>query len=217
MRSDANKSFDSTSMDGQLTLADLGIPLPTQSPNYQLNLGQITQLQHGAKGKTAYSAMVAANASRESVFRFAEMISNNHNIDGATDFYELSRKFGARFSFVEYFELKAQDGSIFVHSIGEMDIVLPVFTGANRDRFTIAHELGHYLMHTPKSQAYALRRDSTPVEWEANWFASGLMMPTKKFKEASERNDDTAWLSAVFGVSRQAAQVRLSIFRELGV
>ena len=67
----------------------------------------------------------------------------------------------------------------------------------NRQRFTIAHELGHILLHRPRLDAAVLidknknfiPRDAIsaegtdPVEVEANAFASELLMPVKLVRQ----------------------------------
>ena len=77
-----------------------------------------------------------------------------------------------------------------------------------RSRFTIAHELGHFLMHDPKARAYAARGDTGRIEWEANWFAAGFLMPTKQFKELKVKGFSSEELAGYFHVSRQAAEIR---------
>lgn len=51
--------------------------------------------------------------------------------------------------------------------------------GNPRDRFTLCHELGHFLLHTPDRVNFA--RGEVPAymrpEWQANVFAGELMAP----------------------------------------
>lgn len=51
--------------------------------------------------------------------------------------------------------------------------------GNPRDRFTLCHELGHYLLHQPSNVSFA--RGEIPKycdpEWQANVFAAELMVP----------------------------------------
>lgn len=90
-------------------------------------------------------------------------------------------------------------------------------TGALRDNFTIAHELGHLLLHWPKVRKAhdgcgmrATRRvdesqDSlVRCEWEANWFASAFLMPEADFREAYS----VGVASETFGVTQAAVEVR---------
>ncbi len=59
----------------------------------------------------------------------------------------------------------------------------------NVGRAIIAHELGHYALHS----SYGSRRVQAPryglsrAEWEANWFASALLMPANDFRSMWER------------------------------
>ncbi|MBC2601163.1 ImmA/IrrE family metallo-endopeptidase [Puniceicoccus vermicola] len=56
-------------------------------------------------------------------------------------------------------------------------------TSPSRQRFSIAHELGHWVMHTNVTQGYLCTAKDlqdygrSPEEAEANWFAATLLMP----------------------------------------
>jgi hypothetical protein len=61
---------------------------------------------------------------------------------------------------------------------------------AGRQRFTVAHELGHYLLHRRKypdgfrcNEEAVDARDGNQIEREANEFASGLLMPLDDFRK----------------------------------
>jgi Zn-dependent peptidase ImmA (M78 family) len=100
----------------------------------------------------------------------------------------------------------------------------------NRQRFTIAHELGHILLHRSRLDAAVLidknknfiPRDAIsaegtdPVEVEANAFASELLMPVKLVRqvlsESTRDLHDDEYLIALakrFRVSLAAFQFRL--------
>jgi Zn-dependent peptidase ImmA (M78 family) len=97
-----------------------------------------------------------------------------------------------------------------------------------RQRFTIAHEIGHYRLHVPAGQnklfidQSVFRRDGKsaagmdPQEIEANRFAAALLMPETLVRLEIERNeldldddDDVAMLARRFGVSAAAMTFRL--------
>lgn len=110
-------------------------------------------------------------------------------------------------------------GSIRIRSENDFEIVLARHTGPARDRFTIAHELGHYVLHYlwPKHQGRdpgpieAQRYGSGRVEWEANWFAAGFLMPGDLFRASFAENEgDIDALAAEFDVSAEAVRVRIS-------
>jgi len=79
-----------------------------------------------------------------------------------------------------------------------------------RQRFTIAHELGHLLLH-PESTHY---RDATfagtRLEIEANRFAADLLMPMWMIDAAVEAHGaDVKRLARMFQVSEAAMDLRL--------
>lgn len=95
-----------------------------------------------------------------------------------------------------------------------------------RQRFTIAHELGHFILHKNKSlsvikQGVLYRDDNSSSgevkkEREANAFAAALLMPSKliakeidKAPSASNVNNAIAYLADRFRVSEQAMMFRL--------
>ena len=109
-------------------------------------------------------------------------------------------------------------GSIQIRSEGDFTIYLPDDATPERDRFTIAHELGHYILHyiwpikkhsvTPVP-ACASRYGSDKAEWEANWFAAAFLMPKQLFSDAwTSAQDPLIEVSSAFGVSRRAAEIR---------
>lgn len=95
-----------------------------------------------------------------------------------------------------------------------------------RRRFTMAHELGHYLMHrdligagTDDSRAYrsidAGRFHNTNItsqhETEANRFAANLLMPAHLVKQYyTEFDGDLERLSKQFQISSEAMRHRLT-------
>ena len=115
--------------------------------------------------------------------------------------------------------------SIVVRSANDFTIFLPSVTSVVRDRFTIAHELGHFFLHyamilrnSPGATMVATRwvneddDDLKRAEWEANWFAAAFLMPATKFEKCFVENKNFPnfinIVAAKFGVSPKAAEVR---------
>jgi Zn-dependent peptidase ImmA (M78 family)/transcriptional regulator with XRE-family HTH domain len=74
----------------------------------------------------------------------------------------------------------------------------------DRDRFTMAHELGHLVLHT-------FRPNSPDPEREANQFASAILIPkSRAVTDISERTTLTGYarLKAAWGISIQALIMR---------
>lgn len=91
---------------------------------------------------------------------------------------------------------------------------------ATRQRFTIAHELAHYILHKEKNQELYAHRDAGQyggIETEANTFASAILMPEKLVKEVIQSGpkfvDPVLLLCQKFLVSQEAARVRLDQLR----
>lgn len=84
---------------------------------------------------------------------------------------------------------------------------------ATRQRFTLAHELGHAVLHQGESvmdfRKNFERGATDRKEVEANFFAANLLMPDSTFRRAwatRERKFDR--LASLFGVSPQAAEIK---------
>jgi len=82
--------------------------------------------------------------------------------------------------------------------------------GEARPRMTIAHEIGHLLMHT-KQPVYHYRMKSrdrhVDPEWQADYFAAALLMPPEAFRKMRTVKQ----AMKTFGVSRGAALRRARI------
>lgn len=88
-----------------------------------------------------------------------------------------------------------------------------------RQRFTMAHELGHVMLGHVKPGEPAWR-DMTFNSYNdineiaANAYAAELLMPEARLREYAELTDDVAQLAGTFGVSPSAVTNRL---RNLGI
>lgn len=83
----------------------------------------------------------------------------------------------------------------------------------NRQRFTIAHEIGHYMLHRDHGSfedGLLFRQQSqyNQQEREANLFASLLLMPEAEIRQALKFHD-VPTIANMFGVSQQATQYRI--------
>ena len=126
----------------------------------------------------------------------------------------IEEKLNAKIEFVDDEKLEnSNDGSIIVHNEKNIEIYLTKYNGPLRDRFTLAHELGHYVIHSEKGKynLMAERYGKGGAEWEANMFAAELLMPEDKFLEAMKISEELQFLAANFLVSLTAAHVRKEI------
>ncbi len=128
---------------------------------------------------------------------------------------ELAQQLG--FSVYETeFDNSQIDGMV-INSKEERSIYVNQHNLPVRNRFTIAHELGHIILHHDDNQAeeYKIidyRGNNTsydPKEHEANMFAASLLMPKYKAIEVWEDVQNIDDFANIFKVSKAAASVRL--------
>lgn len=171
--------------------------------------------------RSSYEQAQASGLSKASVYSFAEQLANQLNFKPGEDIESLVRRIGGRVKMQNtLFDDPEKSGSLLVHAPDHFEIIVPAHTSPTRDRFTVAHELGHYFLHylwrkrtvaDMPDQMMALRKGSDRVEWEANWFAAGFLMPEKAFRKAfRDHAGSLSAISRVFAVSEQAAEVRIA-------
>jgi hypothetical protein len=92
-------------------------------------------------------------------------------------------------------------------------IVLNGSGDSGRRRFTIAHEIGHFVLHPERcrpERGGAVNEAGRREEREADAFAAELLMPEHLVREAArEQGPDATRLAERFEVSRKAMQTRL--------
>ncbi len=116
-------------------------------------------------------------------------------------------------------EQEIDGGSLIIDGKKKFTIFLSPFTTPLRDNFTIAHELGHYVLHyllipNSKSPLCFTRYGSGPIEWQANRFAASLLMPQSIFTEAyGKYRGNISLLSGYFDVSSKAVEIRVQSLR----
>lgn len=84
-----------------------------------------------------------------------------------------------------------------------------------RRRFTVFHELGHYLLHPGVYFCFAKSQQEQQVEREANRFASEMLMPEEWLRRhVGDYGNRPDVLARMYAVSILAMKVRL---QELGL
>lgn len=171
-----------------------------------------------------------------------------HNPEAAAR--ETLRKFGALTAPVDVIGIAQQLGAkvIFKNTFDDdlcgmlyregADIIIGVneFHPEKRQRFTIAHEIGHLVMHShiinkvhvDRKFTEQLKRDKRAalgldkIEIEANRFAAELLMPTELLVKAVDDRLDVEnglqGLADTYKVSVQAMSIKLTrLFPDLGL
>lgn len=149
------------------------------------------------------------NWSRVDVQRFASKAAKELGFSPGDNIEQLIERLGGRVTKSDW-ESARETGSIIVRGPRDFQISLSPMSGDRRSRFTIAHELGHYILHANAGNKplYVRRDGSGPVEWEANWFAAGFLMPEEAFRAKVAEGLGDAELAEHFRVSKEAVQIR---------
>lgn len=96
-----------------------------------------------------------------------------------------------------------------------------------RLRFTLAHELAHYILHKRifsgtgvAAALYNQDTDEDATEWQANYLAKAILMPNGQIKRCfyalrpvcRSKSDFICKMAEIFEVSKQAMEIRLREF-----
>lgn len=156
-----------------------------------------------------------------------EVLRDNLVTSPPVNVFSIVRNYGLDIAYASFSEYENVAGFI---NLETRQIVVNDLDSGSRQKFTVAHELGHWIMHrqlleSNPDQGVLLRLplgkpDPDPREKEANTFAANLLVPDQfllpDFK-AGERLKDLAGgeklLATVFGVSSDVIAFRL---RNLG-
>lgn len=97
---------------------------------------------------------------------------------------------------------------------GKWYIYVNAFHNEKRKRFTIAHEIAHYILHADetavfKDVSFFRSPDTNEQESQANALAAEILMPEHAFIQEIERGNNTILgLAETFGVSGIACEYR---------
>lgn len=147
-----------------------------------------------------------------------QMLKENFVNDPPVDVYEIAKNEGLEIEIKDFSDkfnhisgyIKPEIRTIFVNSRDT----------ENRRKFTIAHELGHWILHRDKLESepekYAIlyriplgRSQDDPVEQEANCFAANLLVPEEMLTARREGKTEEE-LATEFHVSRDVIGYRIS-------
>lgn len=100
-----------------------------------------------------------------------------------------------------------------VRGEGDFTICLSPYLSRMRNRFALAHELGHYFLHSEMgNRRLRIEQESGgEVDQEADWFAIGLLMPRSEFRQLAYEMDEEE-LAVHFDVTPSMVKDRLAYF-----
>ncbi len=142
-----------------------------------------------------YEAPSPIWATKSDVDGFAEQVGSALGLEVGAPLETVVADLGGSIVYGGLNDHESNGGAIVATSDSDFTIYLSELTAPIRDRFTIAHELGHLFLHLPailEGKKGAVMRatrlidnnddDQKRAEWEANWFAAGLLMPATAMK-----------------------------------
>lgn len=159
-------------------------------------------------------------APKASIQKFAEDVAKKLEFRFANNIESVVARLGGEIVVGSSGDGDQVSGSIIAKAIDDFTIFVSPLTSLKRDKFTIAHEIGHLLIHLnaikkadPDAQMRATRwvDEDNPqqqrAEWEANWFAASFLMPTDDFTDTYNENglEET---SLIFGLSESTIKIR---------
>lgn len=158
-----------------------------------------------------YYSPAPINKTKQEIFILAQKFSNKYDFNFMNNIDSFIHKIGGQ---INYYQASSNDRYFtIIHAKNDFVIRIPKFLGLERTRFVLAHELGHYVLHSNfgKKQILSMFFDRNEADIEANWFAAGLLMPEKDFVETCKKyNNDHNQIAARYLVSPQAVKMRVS-------
>jgi Zn-dependent peptidase ImmA (M78 family) len=164
----------------------------------------------------AMNEIKECNWGKALIKQIADRVREVANFDPIEEenFSNVVKAFGGKI--IEESENLSSEDSIKVIGQHDFSITLDVSATPERKRFTMAHELGHYFLHSKQGQIplKAFRLGTSLAEQEANFFAANLLMPEDEFKRrwnSYKTSTDAfriAGLASLFHVSVAAAAAR---------
>jgi len=144
-----------------------------------------------------------------------EMLSNTYGKEEVTppiDIGAVLEKQGLKLKTGKFHDVSVSGA----YDRGENTIFVSERESYKRQSFTVAHELGHHILHAAREkevfyrhQALQLDIQDQPEEQEANWFAASILMPRDIVRRFWNVTKDIDNLASLFGVSSQAMYWRV--------
>jgi len=144
----------------------------------------------------------------------ADELRTSSKIDGTkyVDVEKIAQVLGFKVYETDFDNDSISGKVINTHEVKEIYVADEAF---ERQRFTIAHELGHIILHHKPNQEVKeidYRTSSSTFnrkEFQADAFAAALLMPKEIVKKVWNSLNDVDDLATYFKVSKAAASIRL--------
>lgn len=149
-----------------------------------------------------------------------EVLRDNLITEAPVDVYEVAKNYGIEIRTVDFPEDAADISGVMSPKTDETAIMYVNRADSEHSRaFTVAHNLGHWLLHRgkvlkdPDSTIFTMKALGTAkgIEAEANEFAAELLVPRELLRAASREpvsalSDKFGTLKAVIGYQKKALE-----------
>ncbi len=166
---------------------------------------------------------LATNASSTHIDMFGTQKSKDYEYDNHKDMVKVVETLNGKIKYLTDIKFCGViqynvdiRGKIIINGKNDFTIFLDENRTKEEINFTIAHEIGHYILHSREGR-YQSEFDRELVstastdrlEWEANWFAAGFLMPKVEFKDIFEKfQKDFSKIAKHFKVSIRDSGIR---------
>jgi Zn-dependent peptidase ImmA (M78 family) len=166
------------------------------------------------KQKGEYHPMREINCSFSSLVKTGEHVAKDVKMSPDSDLRDIVKRNGGTihditFSlFDRYYAFGVLDNSIYVHKKGSFDILLHGHLRYDRERYVIARELGHYVLHAKDDMCFAAYDSDDQLRREAHCFTLGFLLPEYLFCKQCQETSATDRLSFLFCVPPEFIESR---------
>jgi hypothetical protein len=150
--------------------------------------------------------------SRETISHLAETFADVLGLKPGEEVSPIvERGLNGRIVYLDWPDWRAKGAdTIEVRGPGDFTIYLCRIGGLLNNRFSIAHELGHYVLHSTLGKVPLTAQNNgedETAEWEADCFAAALLMPRKEFRRQWKVNCGGRFLASRFLVPPDVAEL----------
>ena len=171
----------------------------------------------------SWHSVSPCHLSNESIVKLTQSVSSQCAYEPGQDLRGMVvKKLSGSVETASFDEIDESQGffgdEIRIKDIRNFRIRVSPFAGELRERFSIAHEIGHYVLHFlyPRqierktlTNVRAFRAGGELAEQEANWFAANFLMPADAFRSSyAEHSGQIIQIAADFKVSQRTAFYR---------
>jgi hypothetical protein len=171
-----------------------------------------TLLQQAERGE--YVPMQPGDYDPSLAYWYGELAVEKVGWSPDLNLHDLLVRCGGTIHYIDYAAFRLHPdiftNSIYFRESDDFDIILPAHARMAENRLTMAHEIGHYVLHAKRSgKSYALRNGNDLVDQQADCFAMGFLLPSQQFHMALEQYQTEYELALAFRVPESVILARL--------